>query len=106
MRTWTEHALHGAVVALALTGCQEKSACVKNGVTVEITGNHGHEATVPLERVRDTVPGLVAVTGGGHQHALMLTEADMKALHDGKPVTTRTTSVQGHAHEVGVRCKE
>jgi hypothetical protein len=37
---------------------------------------------------------------------MMLTDSDMKALQEGKPVTTRSTTVEGHVHEISVACKE
>jgi hypothetical protein len=93
-------------LAVLVAGCQKKSACVTNGVAVDIAGNHGHEASIPAEHVRRGVGGMYPLRGGTHEHTMMLTDADMKALQDGKPVTTRSTSVNSHVHEISVACKE
>lgn len=108
MRSWNQSAFRvlSILALVGCQGCQEKSACIKNGVRVDVAGNHGHEVSVPTERVRGGVAGMYALRGGSHEHALLLTDADMKALHDGKPVTTRSSAVQGHVHEIGVTCKE
>lgn len=95
----------GSLVVLAV-GCQKKSACLKNGVVVDIAGNHGHEASISAEPIQRGIGGVYPLRGGTHEHAMMLTDADMKALQDGKPVTTRSTSVDGHVHEIRVTCKE
>jgi hypothetical protein len=87
-------------------GCQKKSACVTNGVVVDIAGNHGHAADISAEHVRRGVGGIYPVTGGTHEHAMRLSDADMKALQEGRSVTTRSTSVNGHVHEIGVACRE
>lgn len=94
-----------AFLALALAGCQKKSDCVKNGVVVEIAGNHGHEVAIPTQHVEQGVGGMYPIKGGTHEHAMSLTDDNMKALKEGQPVTTRTTTVQGHVHEISVSCK-
>lgn len=93
----------GFVVIVA--GCQKKSACETNGVVVDIAGNHSHEASISAEHIRRGEGRMYPLRGGTHQHTMMLTDADMKALQDGKSVTTRSTSVDGHVHEVVVACK-
>jgi hypothetical protein len=91
---------------LLSAGCQRKSACAKNGAVVDIAGNHGHETSISGEHVRRGVGGMYPLRGGAHEHTMMLTDADMRSLLDGKPVTTRSTSTDGHVHEISVACKE
>jgi hypothetical protein len=95
----------GSLVVLT-AGCQKKSTCMTNGVVVDIAGNHGHEASISAEHVRRGAGGMYPLRGGTHEHTMMLTDADMKALQDGKPITTRSTSVDSHVHEISVACKE
>jgi hypothetical protein len=95
-----------AILFIAVTACQKKSDCLKNGVVVEIAGNHGHEAAIPTEQVERGAGKMYPVRGGTHEHTMNLTDADMKSLQAGSPVTTRSTTVQGHVHEIGVTCKK
>jgi hypothetical protein len=49
--------------------------------------------------------GTYAVKGPDHEHAIALKDEDMKKLQRAEPVTTRTSSVNGHVHEVVIKCK-
>jgi hypothetical protein len=95
-----------AALAATLAACSHKSRCVTEGVDVQIAGDHPHSAMVPTEHVKRAVGGTYPVRGSDHEHALVLRDDDMQKLERGEPVTTRTSSVNGHVHEVMVRCKE
>ena len=105
IRRTTTHTALGCFLVV-VSACRSKSACVQNGVAVDIVGNHGHEVSIPSDHVGRGVGALYPVRGGTHEHAIMLTDADTKALQAGKAVATRTTSVEGHVHEVNVKCKD
>ena len=100
-------------VALALTGivaCSKSepaSKCVTNGTVVEISGNHGHTADVPSDAVKRGIGGTYPIAKGtaDHEHVFVLKDADMQKLQKGEQVTTRSSSVNGHLHEIGVSCK-
>jgi hypothetical protein len=102
-------AIHFAVASASLAtlaACSHKSRCVTDGVDVQIAGDHPHSATVPSEHVKRAVGGTYPVRGADHEHSIMLREGDMQKLERGEHVTTRTSSVNGHIHEVILRCKE
>ncbi|MEZ4220684.1 MAG: hypothetical protein R3B13_07115 [Polyangiaceae bacterium] len=87
-------------------GCEDKPrpACA-NGAEVTIAGNHGHSAELPPKKLPLGVSATAPVTGGSHEHALVLRASEVEALSKGETVTTRTSSVNAHLHEVSVRCK-
>lgn len=93
-------------LATAAAGCDRKaSGPCAGGVDAEISGNHGHTFDVPAEHFTRDLGGSYAVRGGDHEHTAPLTDANIAALKKGESVTTRTTSVRGHGHEITVRCK-
>ncbi len=97
----------GAGVLLGASSCDKASSkCVTNGTVVEISGNHGHTADVPADAVKRGIGGTYVTKGGDHEHAMVLKDDDMKSLQKGQPVRTRTNSVNGHVHEVEIRCKD
>jgi hypothetical protein len=97
----------GAGFLVVAPGCEKSgSKCVTNGTVVEISGNHGHTADVPADAVKRGIGGTYAVKGADHEHALVLKDDDMKSLQKGQAVRTRTSSVNGHLHEVEIRCKD
>lgn len=95
-----------AILAMTVAACSHKSRCVTDGVEVQIAGDHPHSATVTTEQVKRAIGGTYPVHGADHEHAIVLRDEDMQKLERGEPVTTRTSSVNGHVHEVSVRCKE
>ena len=92
--------------AAALAGCSQKSRCLTKGVDVEVASDHPHSASVPTEHVKRGIGGTYPVRGDGHEHVLVLKDEEMQKLQHGEPVTTRTSSVNAHAHEITVRCKK
>lgn len=100
------------LAGLALTplsaGCEKgapPSKCETNGTMVELSGNHGHSVDIPADHVKRGMGGTYAVKGGDHEHAVVLKDEDMKKLKAGTSVTTRTSSVNSHLHEVTISCK-
>jgi hypothetical protein len=92
-------------LGLAVSACQSKSACAKNGATAEVAGSHRHSLSIPAEHIARMVGGTYSLSSEpGHGHAVHLTDADMKQLAEGNPVETRATSVEGHTHEVRLTC--
>ena len=107
MRLLAGHcAIASTALAATLVACSHKSRCVTDGVDVQIAGDHPHSATVPTEHVKRAGGGTYPVRGSDHEHAFVLRDDDMQKLERGEPVTTRTSSVNGHVHEMTVRCKE
>lgn len=112
MTNWLRFSIALASLSLAplTVGCDKgasatDSKCVQNGTLVELSGNHGHTVDIPADGVKRGIGGTYAVKGGDHEHAIALKDEDMKKLQAGQPVTTRTTSVNGHVHEVSISCK-
>jgi hypothetical protein len=98
-----------AALSLFTTGCKSEpqSKCTTNGTAVEVSGNHGHEATVPAADVKRGIGGTYPLKGSAdHQHVFVLRDADMQKLQRGEAVTTRSSSVNGHLHELAIRCKD
>lgn len=97
----------GAGLVGSTGGCSKSgSKCVTNGTVVEISGNHGHVANIPAEDVKRGIGGTYAIKGADHEHAMVLKDEDMQSLQKGQTVRTRTSSVNGHLHEVEIRCKD
>jgi hypothetical protein len=93
-------------LATALAGCSQKSRCVTEGTEVQVAGDHPHSAAVSADQVEKGLTRVYGARGADHEHAFVLKAGDMQRLQRGEPVTTRTSSVNGHVHEVIVRCKE
>lgn len=93
-----------APLALALaSGCEEKNACA-GGVTADISGNHGHSLAIPADAVKRGIGGTYPLQGGSHEHAVPVKDADFEKLQGGGTATTRSTSVEGHTHEITLSC--
>jgi hypothetical protein len=100
------YAVATAALAATLAACSHKSRCVGEGVDVQIASDHPHSAIVSTEHMKRAVGATYPVRGSDHEHAIALRENDMHKLERGEPTTTRTSSANGHVHEVIVRCKE
>ncbi len=94
-----------AIACVSVLGCDRDAKVCPNGAAAEITGNHGHSLDIPSEHLARRVGGTYPVRGGDHEHAAPVKDADMAALARGESITTRTTSVNGHGHEVVLRCR-
>ena len=108
MSKWMQSCL--VVLALGLAaGCDKGGGAgggkCGNGTVVELSGTHGHAVEIPADHVKRGMGGGYAVKGGDHEHAVVLRDDDMKKLQAGEKVTTRTSSVNSHLHEVTISCK-
>ncbi|MCC6900142.1 MAG: hypothetical protein IT377_14280 [Polyangiaceae bacterium] len=108
MSKWIRFSLALTVAALAV-GCDKGGGAgagkCESGTAVELSGNHGHAVDIPADAVKRGMGGGYAVKGGDHEHAVVLKDDDMKKLQAGEKVTTRTSSVNSHLHEVTITCK-
>lgn len=101
-------ALGAIVLSFLAAGCDKgvpDNACTKNGAMADLSGNHGHAIDVPADHVKRGIGGTYAVRGGEHEHVIVLKDEDMKKIQRAESVKTRTSSVNGHVHEVEVKCK-
>jgi len=96
-----------AGLAFGASACDKGGDAGKcgKGTAVEVGGNHGHTADVPVDAIKRGMGGAYAVKGGEHQHAIALSDEETKKLQAGQPVSTRTSSVNAHLHEVTISCK-
>ena len=110
MSSWMRGSVVAVVVGVAAlaVGCDkgEGAAGTKcgNGAQAELTGNHGHAVEISADQIKRGMGGGLGVKGGDHEHAIMLKDEDMKKLQAGEKVSTRTSSVNGHMHEVTITC--
>lgn len=88
------------IATLVLAACQKKGPCGDQAIVATISGNHGHQISVPPA----ATAGAYAVKGGSHEHAVILTPANIEALKAHRDATTRTSSVNAHLHEVTFSC--
>jgi hypothetical protein len=83
---------------------KSKSNCVTLGV--EVAGSHPHSSDVPADHLKRGVGATYPLRDGDHEHVFVLSDSNMQTLQLGQSVTTRSSSVNGHVHEVKVSCKE
>jgi hypothetical protein len=91
-------------ILLSSAACKEDSICTKEGVHVDIGGNHGHTLELNAENIERGAGKRFNLTGGTHKHAIVLKTADLDALKAGKTVETRTSSANAHTHEIAIHC--
>ena len=96
------HALFLMVAALA-AGCDEPGICGKKALSLEVSGNHGHDPRIAAKELARG-PGRYPISGGTHEHGFRLSEADVEKLRGGGSVELRTTSMNAHVHELRVTC--
>jgi hypothetical protein len=94
----------GLVACAAFCTCRAQSSDCRIGV--EISGNHGHDVVVPAAVMTSDGLSTLGVEGGTHRHVVVVQQVDIATLKGHHPVRTRTSSVQGHGHEVELRCLE
>lgn len=95
-----------AAILVGAVGCEQRSACERNGVAIEIVGDPAHTAEIPTAHVGPGKGGTYPVRGAAdHEHAVALRDQDFATLKSGAPVTTVVSSVKGHTHEATLRCK-
>jgi hypothetical protein len=94
------------ILALALlaAGCEKDGVCSGKPLSLEISGNHGHDERIAPEAL-DKGPGRYTIAGGSHEHGVRLTEADLAKLKEGGTLELRSTSMNAHVHELRVSCE-
>lgn len=111
MSSWIQGSLIAVSVSIAAlaAGCDKGGGSAgtqcANGAQAELTGNHGHAVEISADQIKRGMGGPHAVKGGDHEHAILLKDEDVKKLQAGEKVATRTSSVNGHMHEVTFSCK-
>ena len=70
-----------------------------------ISGNHGHQVTIPLADLDSTVDKTYDIQGtASHDHQITLTVAQLQMLKAGQTVTVGSTTTLSHAHNVTTGC--
>ncbi len=94
--------------SFALAACEKKPPplCGGKGTQVEISGNHAHALELPDDALADGRGGMFPLKGGSHEHAVGLKAEEAQKLGAGQRAATRSSSVNAHAHEIEIRCKE
>jgi hypothetical protein len=92
-----------AGVAIQVTGCSEDTsgpAVATGDIAGQIAGNHGH--SVVLRKAEIDAAGDVTLTlsGGGHDHTVALTAAQVASIRDGGMADVTSSSSGGHSHNV------
>ena len=98
------HALFLMLAALA-AACDEPGICGKKALSLEISGNHGHDERI-ADKELEAGPGRYPITGGSHEHGFRLSEADVEKLRAGGSVELRSTSMNAHVHELRATCDD
>jgi len=89
-------------------GNPEPSACGSSGS--EITGNHGHQLTVPTADLTSATAVTYSIIGSAtHDHSLTLSPVDLAQLNSGGTVTVVSSVTDAptfglHSHGVTVTC--
>ena len=93
-----------AALALAAGGCDKSGICRGKSLTLEISGNHGHDERIPAKGL-EKGPGRYVIGGGSHEHGFRLSEADVAKLSAGETLERRSTSMNAHVHELRLTCE-
>jgi len=84
-------------------GVSSPQSCGASGSA--ISGNHGHQLTIPLADLDSTVDKTYDIQGtAGHDHQITLTAAQLQMLKAGQTVTVGSTTTLSHAHNVTTGC--
>ena len=92
------------LLALPLAACRKSGTCAGKDLLVEVSGNHGHAERIPAAELERGAHSY-RLEGGSHEHGVRLSDADLAALTAGKSVERRTSSMNGHVHEVRLSCE-
>jgi hypothetical protein len=67
----------------------------------EVSGNHGHQATITSAQIQAGLPITINIeAGAGHPHSVSLPAAAMVDIKAGRPVQLQSTMNNGHDHSV------
>ena len=92
------------LLSFPLAGCRKTGTCAGKDLLLEVSGNHGHAQRIPAAELERGARAH-RLEGGSHDHAVRLTDADLTQLAAGKSVERRTSSMNGHVHEVRLSCE-
>ena len=94
-----------ALLVLLHPACSKSGVCHGKDLLVEISGNHDHnERIVAAALARGA--GNYKLEGGSHEHTLRLSEATIAKLETGDRVELRSSSQNGHLHELRLSCEK
>jgi hypothetical protein len=90
--------------SIPLSGCRKSGTCAGKDLLVEVSGNHEHAERIPASAL-ESGPRAHRLGGGSHEHALRLSEAELTELAAGKSVERRSSSMNGHVHQLRLSCE-
>ena len=74
-------------------------------IDVVITGNHGHELSIPSADFDSGQGKTYNIQGtSAHSHSITLTAQDFTELKAGKKITKESTNDSGHTHPMQIIC--
>jgi hypothetical protein len=90
--------------SISLNGCRKSGTCAGKDLLVEVSGNHGHAERIPASELERGARAY-RLEGGSHEHAFRLSEAELGQLTAGKSVERRSSSMNGHVHQLRLSCE-
>jgi hypothetical protein len=90
--------------SIPLSGCRKSGTCAGKDLLVEVSGNHEHAERISAAELERGARAY-RLEGGSHEHALRLSEADLSQLAAGKSVERRSSSMNGHVHQLRLSCE-
>jgi hypothetical protein len=120
-REFSERLIGSSVMLLALQACggggsysspatptpspapSPASTCSSSGA--QISGNHGHEVTIPLADLDSMTDMTYNIQGTAtHNHTITLTVAMLQQLKNTDTTSVNSTVTQSHNHMVTISC--
>lgn len=93
------------VVDAAIDAPPAAGNCLQNGTTVAISSNHGHTMTVSKADVMAGVQKDYNIQGSSaHPHTVTVTAAMFAMLQQNMQVTVKSSTDNGHPHDVTIKC--
>ena len=97
-----------STVVITVSGCDDDSTPTTpstnnppSNITVGISDNHGHSATITGAQISAGTALTLNITGTAtHPHTVNVAQADLMALQNRQPVTKTSTTDNGHSHMV------
>lgn len=90
---------------MVLVACKSRSVCGDGKLETTVEGNHGHELSLPEDGLMRGAPARLRLSGGTHEHAVIVDTVDTEKLEHGEQVNTRASSVNAHTHDILLQCK-
>jgi hypothetical protein len=102
-RSTTRILIFSGWLATSTSACEKPGVCAGKDLLVEVSGNHGHAKRVEAKALQKGA-GRFAIGDESHEHGFRLTDADLAKLRAGESIALRSTSMNAHVHELGVKC--